>query len=229
MLQIYRYELDYIKSNMYVALEEEEALIIDPVISEAAKHLLQDSNVQKILFLLTHEHFDHTVGINYLKHPYQTKLICQRNCAESICVAKNNRPLSLLLIKSSDNGERIRSFYDSIELYTHTADIVFDKQYAFSWRGHSIQMRSTPGHSKGSCCIELDRQYVFTGDSLIPNIAVITRYPGGSAEEYQEMTLPYLQSIPAQRYVMPGHGMPCRMCELEYRNGCFMNVGSGEK
>lgn len=89
-------------------------------------------------------------------------------------------------------------------------------------------MIATPGHSKGSCCIEVDSKYVFTGDSLIQDIPVITRYPGGSMEEYERQTVPYLEKLSEEAFIMPGHGVPCNMGKLKYKERGVWDVALGQ-
>lgn len=228
MLDFKRYEMDYIKSNMYIFLDGNEALVIDPNGSEDGFLLLKEKGIQKATILLTHEHFDHTVGINRIRNAMETELICQKECAKSIAIAKKNRPLSLLMMKGESSQKQIRKFYDSFSLYTCHADRRFELCYKFYWRSHSIFMIATPGHSKGSCCIEIDSQYVFTGDSLFLNVPVITRYPGGSMEEYEIQTVPYLERLSKGIFIMPGHGVPWNMGELKYKEKGFWDAALGQ-
>lgn len=223
-MKFHRYELDYIKSNMYVMIENKEALIIDPNISREAQDFLMNQDIEKGTILLTHEHFDHTTGVNMLKNSFPCCLICKDKCAENIASSKKNRPLSLLMLKGNGDKENIRKFFDSFELYECKADICFDNYYEFMWRQYNVRIWAAPGHSPGSVCIEFGDDYVFTGDSLIPDIPVITRYPGGSENEFISVTLPYLRGIQPNAYIMPGHGMPCRMEELEYKDGYFRKL-----
>ena len=205
-MEFKRFELDYIKSNMYVCVENDNALIIDPNISEKGLQYLNGQNITSGVIILTHEHFDHTTGVNPIREMFPFILICQKECAKSIENSRKNRPLSLLLISSEDDKKTIRNFFDSFELYECKSDIVFDDRYEMKWNNHTIIIQSTPGHSKGSVCIEIDNRYIFTGDSLIPNTPVITRYPGGSLEEYESITLPYLKRKKSDFWVLPGHG-----------------------
>ena len=228
MLDFKRYEMDYIKSNMYILLNGKEALIIDPNVSEEGFQLLKEKGIQRATILLTHEHFDHTVGINRIRDMMEAEVICQKECAKSIAVARRNRPLSLLMIKGQDSPKQIREFYNSFSLYTCYADRSFEFCYEFDWRSHSVFMIATPGHSKGSCCIEVDSKYVFTGDSLIQDIPVITRYPGGSMEEYERQTVPYLEKLSEEAFIIPGHGVPCNMGKLKYKERGVWDVALGQ-
>jgi glyoxylase-like metal-dependent hydrolase (beta-lactamase superfamily II) len=216
-----KFVLPYINSNMYIGIEDGHAIIIDPNISSDGFEYLNNSNIKDGVLLLTHEHFDHTTGVNRIKELFPCKLICQTKCAESISNKAKNRPLSLLLINHNEDPKAVRSFFNQFELYECKADIAFDDSYEFLWYSHNVRLTSTPGHSKGSICIDIDNNMVFTGDTLIPDIPVITRYPGGSMDEYKNITLPYLMHIEKSKYIYPGHGDPCCMDTLEYIEDVF--------
>ena len=100
------------------------------------------------------------------------------------------------------------------EGYVCTADEIFTEVLNTEWNGYTIEMIYTPGHSPGSCCIRIDNMYVFTGDSLILDTPVITRFPGGSLELYESETLPFLRNLPGDTVILPGHGAP--FCLKEY-------------
>ena len=62
-LNIYVSVYEYINSNMYVLIEQNEVLVVDPHKNSEVENLLLKSNVQKVTVLLTHEHCDHTSGL----------------------------------------------------------------------------------------------------------------------------------------------------------------------
>ena len=68
-----------------------------------------------------------------------------------------------------------------------------------------------PGHSQGSCCILLNNKVLFTGDSLLAEYPVITRFPGGSSKDYKNISLPFLKSLNPNLVVYPGHGKSERL------------------
>lgn len=103
--------------------------------------------------------------------------------------------------------EALKDFVRSLpQGYLYESDITFSQRYDFVWEEHKIRIVSCPGHSKGSCCIEIDDNIVATGDSLILNTPVITKFPGGSKEQYESITVPYLKKIKNDARILPGHG-----------------------
>jgi hydroxyacylglutathione hydrolase len=86
------------------------------------------------------------------------------------------------------------------------ADIVFKDNFILKWGEHNLKLMETPGHALGSICILLDEQWIFTGDSLLADVDVITRLPGGSRKKYKEITLPILNDLSKDLQVYSGHG-----------------------
>ena len=223
-----RFEMPYIRSNMYAAVEEGSALIVDPVFSEEAEEYLRGCGVKSALILLTHEHFDHTSGIGLVEALFPTRLVCTAACAEYIANVRNNRPLAMVGLLNTFGREEISNFFSKIGRYVCTADETFEDSLEFTWNAHRICLKSTIGHSLGSCCLEFDGKYVFTGDSLIPGDSVFTRFPGGSAEDYVRSALPYLLSLPQHSVILPGHGLPCLMKNVYGELQAYVRTEGGD-
>ena len=77
-LTIHSSIFEYIDSNMYVVVEKDKALIIDPHKNNEVYNLLLKNNVKDITMLLTHEHLDHISGIKWLKDNFNTLLIATK-------------------------------------------------------------------------------------------------------------------------------------------------------
>lgn len=214
-MTIKQYVYPYINSNMYLLCEENSALIIDPHENKAMLDLLKKNNIKDILLLLTHEHPDHTSGIVWLQKNFETKLICQKRCAEYIAIERNNRPILISFVlaeKDKMNGTHMaKQFNKSFPSYYCQADVVFDQNYLHQWHGHNLSFVSIPGHSAGSVAIILDDIIVFSGDSLINGIETITRFPGGSIRDYNEITVPFLKKLNRNVFILPGHGQGFRL------------------
>ncbi len=208
MLNFKKFIFTYANSNMYVTVSGNGALVIDPNVSENALSYLTENNIECITVLLTHEHYDHTSGLTWLCGKFKSTVICHEETALSLSKGRNNRPIVIASTRQAKmNTETLKDFVKSLpQGYLYDADITFSQQYDFVWEDHKIRMVSCPGHSKGSCCIEIDDNIVATGDSLILDTPVITRFPGGSRELYDNITVPYLKKISRDSMILPGHG-----------------------
>ena len=195
---------------MYVAAEGRSALVIDPHISEEAREYLLKNSVEDITVLLTHEHYDHVSGTTWLKTHFDCTVVCHKETEISLRSGKNNRPVVIIakLLKEHDRDYIKNVLQDLPSGFVCSAEKTFVERLSFDWYGHMITMISTAGHSKGSCCIEIDGSIIATGDSLIPDTPVITSFPGGNAEEFERCAVPYLGSIKQGTYILPGHGEP---------------------
>ncbi len=222
--EVNRYVMKLIHSNMYVLIEDDCALVIDPNNSKQAIEAMNECGVENVTVLLTHEHIDHTCGLINLKDCFKAVVVCTKACAEFISVLKNNRPLALMGLVGRYGREAVTDTIRSIKPFACEADITFGTSYEFTWRDHFIRAIITPGHSLGGCCYELDSNCVFTGDVLVPEHPVLTRFPGGSIDEYEGITLPYFKSMDDEMTVYPGHGEPCKRQELFYNNCWYLKI-----
>ena len=69
-IETYTYEV--IDAKMYVMTEGKRALIIDPCISEPAVAHLKEQNIDDVLIILTHEHYDHMSGLELFRDEFGT-------------------------------------------------------------------------------------------------------------------------------------------------------------
>ena len=205
-------------ANTYLLLpqsaEEARAVVIDPWRSEALYALLAERGISRLLVLLTHEHFDHTTGINALRDRFEVELVCHSACAESIAKVRCNRPLGIM------GREEEKRIAQEIGLYACSAERSFDDVLALPWDGRALTMTHTPGHAKGACCITVD-ELCFCGDSALLGLPCITRFPGGSQEAYDRITLPYLLSLPDTTLFLPGHGVWYHKEKAVFSDGAF--------
>ncbi len=207
-MNIHIYSFYPIDSKMYIILENEKALIIDPCVSEEALQLLEVHSVSQILVLLTHEHYDHISGVNWLRENFShVCVLCSSECAKALPNPSKN--LSnfwevLFVGKDKETQEYVRNM--DIKPYSCEADEIFSEEKKIEWEGHTLYLKETPGHSKGSICIEMDGEILFSGDTLVTGYPTITRLPGGSKKEFAGLSLPYLRGLDSELMVYPGHG-----------------------
>ncbi|MDE6851069.1 MAG: MBL fold metallo-hydrolase, partial [Lachnospiraceae bacterium] len=157
-----------------------------------------------IIVILTHEHFDHINGLNWLRERFICEVFANEVCSENVCFESKNL---------SNNAEVIALFNANIRERNVTVipfvchvDHTFQNQMKLKWNRHELVLLTTPGHTEGSICIILDNQYLFSGDTLL-GIPTITRLPGGSRKKFLQITLPLLREVCGNEMkVYPGHG-----------------------
>ena len=140
--------------------------------------------------LLTHEHFDHCWGVNYLKEFYpEAKVVATRLCAEWV-------------MKPWNYFNQL--YYNSDEYYQiPQVDILVE-----DWNGILIKFIPTPGHTDKGVCIEIDGS-LFTGDTILYRTKpFLNKRYGASKEDLKKSIESVFQTYPADTKVYPGHGEP---------------------
>lgn len=205
-------------ANTYLILPQTEgesrAVVIDPWRSDVLCDTIRQHSITKILILLTHEHFDHTTGVNWLKSQFTAELICHKMCAESIANIRRNRSLIIM------GREEDRRAIQEIGYYVCETDRTFSDTLILPWDGREWILTHTPGHTRGASTICLEK-LCFCGDNALLELPTITRFPGGSQEVYEQQTLPYLFSLPDDMWMLPGHGALYQKGKALFQNGAF--------
>lgn len=205
---IKKYSSKYIYSNMYIVSFQGHSIIIDPCISKEALIDIKDNLLSIDYIILTHEHYDHISGVNWLKGLFKCKVICNSECAKAIPYPNLNlsKYFDVLIEVLPEDKKPIKSL--TVKPYSCFADIIFQNQKSVEWKGYKLDLISTPGHSKGSICILLDDKYLFSGDSLLRDYPTVTRLKGGNSKTYKDKTLKFLKSLSSEIAVFPGHYEP---------------------
>ena len=100
----------------------------------------------------------------------------------------------------------LEKFKQNYEPFAIKADITFEDDFEYKWNSHSLKFKKVLGHSKASCLIFLDNKIVFSGDSLMKDYPIITRFPRGNNKIFKNETIPYLETLNMDLEVFPGHG-----------------------
>ncbi len=218
-LEVYTYAFQPIDSRMYVILDlnvNGKAIVIDPCVSEEAYSLLVQHGIKELTVILTHEHYDHISGVNWLKDLFPCEVIANKVCSRVICDPVKNRSKyfpALFVFHPTEVQNQIREM--NIQPYCCEADVTFEDDDTFSFGNHTVFMRTTPGHSPSSICIILDNACLFSGDTLLRTQPIL-RKPEGDKTIYFEETIPWLQTLDHGMQVYPGHGDAGKFTEMYF-------------
>lgn len=213
--EIYVYAMLVLDSRMYIIINDQkknEALIVDPLIHEDAIPILKKLSYATIL--LTHSHYDHISGVNWIKKQISCNVLCSDICAKKIKNSTKNLSTfsQVLVMGKSEEEQAIAAEFMEVD-YTCEADQTFETETSFEFGSYHVDIIHTPGHSTCSQCIKLTTnkesllpEIVFTGDSLVNGHDIITRLPDGSKRDYKAITKPILDAISNDTMIMPGHG-----------------------
>lgn len=166
------------------------ALIIDPGTENDLRitDYLQEAGLIPEHILLTHEHFDHILGVNFLREYYSgIKLAASSNTSERLPEVKKN----------------LSVFHNQTYLVVDEADIILDEgSYIFS--GLPVEVCHTPGHTDSSLTFIIGTS-LFSGDFMLPSVRAVTNLPTGSRTAYQE-SLRKIKGRFSGYTLYPGHG-----------------------
>jgi hydroxyacylglutathione hydrolase len=152
------------------------------------ENIPNNSNVKGVF--ITHYHYDHIYGINELIEKYPNcKVYAAAHTIEGLYSDKMNLSFyheSPIIFKGNSTVEIKEN--DKIPLFENIQLEVFE----------------TPGHNTGCLTFKVNN-YLFTGDSYIPNIDVVTKLKGGNKEANVLSLLKINSLISPQTIICPGH------------------------
>ena len=185
-------------SNCYLVVDEasRHCVCIDPASEKSEREIdyIKKSGLTLDYIILTHEHTDHTWGVNSLLDNEPTaKVVCSELCKEAL--PREAKAYFLLYYDNPNYSYNVRR----VDITTE------ELGWHLEWSDHIIKFISTPGHSPGSVCVVID-DLVFGGDTLMPFRPFIKKRNGGSMEQFQESVKKMVAAYPANTLVYPGHG-----------------------
>jgi glyoxylase-like metal-dependent hydrolase (beta-lactamase superfamily II) len=188
-------------SNAYLITRKNtnNAVLIDiGEYSELRKYIFESKLIIDQLFL-THGHYDHIFGIKELITDFpKCKVYAHSHTLDCI------RNTKLNLSYYYDFSVFLEEFQEYL-LKNNEEIIILNKD--------KLKVFFTPGHNLGSVTYSLGGN-LFTGDSYIPFIPVVTKLKGGNRIQNME-SLSLIQSlIKKDVMVFPGHGIQYLGSEL---------------
>lgn len=193
MLQIKQVCAEILSSNMYILFEEghSDCWIIDIGDYNAlSKELPINANIKGIF--LTHGHFDHIADINRVHNIFPDCIIYTSEYGkEQLLSAKKN---------FSYYHKSSTEYCGKLELI----DILKDGD-EISLNNTTLKVLATPGHCP-SCLTYYTDKYIFTGDSLIPGVDVVTKLPKGN-KSLANISIEKINNLAKNRLICPGHDL----------------------
>lgn len=194
-IKVLRFINTPVPSNTYLLIDGEHCIVIDPGSKEQADvhDYIHEHGLILDYIILTHEHFDHCWGVNYLLETFPTKVVATKLCAEWV-----QKPLNYFN----------QLYYNSDEMYQieHVDIHVEDIGCKMMWGETPIIFVKTSGHSDKGMCVDIGG-CLFTGDTLLyrtkPHLK--KRY-GASKEDLKDSIKRIYQTYDANTKIFPGHG-----------------------
>ncbi|MGN0154416.1 MAG: MBL fold metallo-hydrolase [Lachnospiraceae bacterium] len=203
-MQIMKFVEPLFESNAYVLLEDGYGIVIDPHNGQDWFQFLSKSNIRLECAILTHEHYDHVSGLKDMRIKYpQCKVIASKACSDGLLELPKHMQRTFKVYMhflGKDNVEPPK------ECICEAADICYEKEIKFDWHNNQIYCHVIPGHSKGSAYIRVNDTYVFSGDSLLKEKEIVTKFLGGDPQKFREDVMPIFKKMNSNYLIMPGHG-----------------------
>jgi len=139
--------------------------------------------------LLTHAHYDHMYGLPKLTEQFPSLMVYTNEIGKKALASER--------LNFSKYHE------DPINFVTDNVVVCGDGDEIELYKGVKAVVHYTPGHDP-SCLTYEVRDYLFTGDSFIPGIKVVTNLPGGDKVLASESVESILR-LAEGKILCPGH------------------------
>ena len=187
-----------------------QAIVIDPGDDPAALlAAVATRNLVVTQLLHTHAHFDHIGGSDEIKRRLGVPILLHRDDEELYPPAGRSRGCcSGIPVAAPGKVDRFIEEGYEVELGSRKL----------------LTTIHTPGHSPGSCCFYTEitgEPLLFAGDTLFRQSVGRTDLPGGDPYALIKSIKQRLFELPAEAYVVPGHG-PATTLAVEQRTNPFL-------
>lgn len=135
---------------------------VEVLVREMESLVGSDFSIKGIL--LTHSHYDHIYGLPRLKELFPEVLVYTNEIGRKML--------------GSDKLNMSKYHEDPIVVGAENVVVCEDGSEIKLFDGVTAKVHETPGHNGSCMCYEVG-DYLFTGDSYIPGIKVVTNLPGG--------------------------------------------------
>ena len=183
-IKIHRIPLGSYETNCYLLenIDTKNALIIDCGNGEEFQEYVDANKLDiKIKYgLLTHGHFDHVMGVEYIQNNYGTVFF-----------------MSLEDLKAQQEEPYLFPRLRNVNVLYHGLELNLDDFKA--------TVISTPGHTMGSLTFKIEN-HLFTGDTLFKNNVGRTELYGGNFEDLIKSIKEKIFTFPKETIIYPGHG-----------------------
>lgn len=172
--------------------ESKETILVDPSYEpEILLKFTKDEQLKVKMILLTHGHFDHFAGVNYLNSML----------SEKPKLAMHRDDLELL-----KDGGGSKEFHMPV-LPPNEIDLFLEDQMELKLGNTTIQVRLAPGHTPGSVIFYIaDAKTAVCGDVIFYHSVGRTDLAGGSHETLIESIRKQVLTLPQDTRLIPGHG-----------------------
>lgn len=185
-----------IMENTYIVWDDtKECIIVDAGNFSAREDaqltdFISERGLKPVMAVNTHGHFDHAMGVGYLKETYGVKFACSSK--DQFLVDSAQQSGAMFGVKCAP---------------VPAIDIDLDKMEEIAFGATKLRVIKTPGHTPGHVSLYNEEQKVlFTGDTLFRESIGRTDLPGGDYSWIMTSILEQLVPLGDDVEFYPGHG-----------------------
>lgn len=188
-MKIVRIINNILNSNTYLLYDDSKSdcWLVDIGEVEPIQEIIGNNKIKGVF--LTHTHYDHIYGINRLVELFP----------ECIIYTSQHGEEGLF----SDKLNFSRYHGDSILFQGKHIKVLKEGDEVTLFPNIVLKAMYTPGHDWSCMCYYTDT-LIFTGDSYIPNIKLVTSFPKSNKKEAKK-SLDRILGMSKTRHVYPGH------------------------
>lgn len=182
-------------SNNVVFLIDEvskETIVVDPSYEpEILLDFIKDAQLKVKMILLTHGHFDHFAGVNYLNSmlPVKPKLVMHGDDLELLKDGGGSKEFHMPVLPPDD------------------PDLFLEDKMELKLVNATIQVRLAPGHTAGSVIFYIpEAKTAICGDVIFYHSIGRTDLAGGSHATLIDSIRSQVLTLPQDTRLIPGHG-----------------------
>lgn len=165
-------------------------VLIDPGLDgHSLDSFLEMRNLRPEVIVCTHGHFDHLGSVDLFQKKYHAKFYLHQ---QDVKTSKSSNFLMMAC--------RIPA-----KIQVPVPDFLVEDGCTVKVGSVCLQFHHTPGHTPGSCFIELD-DFVFSGDTLYKSSIGLVDLPGEDKDALRESILRMVDKIHGDKLICPGHG-----------------------
>ena len=196
-MNVVKFVFNPIQENTYVVWDEtKECIIIDAGNMSAREdkvlaEFIEEQGLKPVMAVNTHCHFDHILGVEFLKMTYGVKFAASTADLELL---KSGRASGAMF------GMELGALPEEIDIDLASLDEI-------KFGNTTLRVIATPGHSKG--CVSLlheESKSLFTGDTLFRESIGRTDLPGGDYPTIMQSILKQILPLGDEVVIYPGHG-----------------------
>lgn len=189
-------KIDYVVNSFFNSttwilskMKSNQVWLIDCGDSKPIIDYVNNNNLKLQGIFFTHTHYDHIYGLNELLVEYPDLIVYTSEYGKE-CLFSDKMNLSIYHENSFIyNGSDVRILQEGDRVP------IFNDLY--------LNVIETPGHCP-SCLTYFTEKQIFTGDSYIPGLKVVTKLPKGN-KEIANNSINKIKKIALNKKIYPGH------------------------